>query len=123
MVLSTSKEFDDWFLLVYSELSSCDRLYVEGEVSGFWKLRLSGIYFSGSGIFISKLQFTVRSEIVFDIESYVCCIGVIRWEELLPILYVTFVILVGGSGQIKMDSGMKLGFVCVFVCRFVCVEL
>ena len=67
LVLSPNKESDDWFLLLCSELSSYDLLYVEGEMSDFWKLRLSGICFFGSGIFISKLQFTVRSEILFDI--------------------------------------------------------
>ena len=68
--LSAIKKFDDFFLLVCSELIYYDRFYVEGEVSDFWKLRLSGMYFFGSGIFISKLQlFTVRSEIVFDIGS------------------------------------------------------
>ena len=92
-------------------------------MSLFWKLRLSGIYCFGAGISFSKLQFSVRSEILFDIGSLVCCIGVFRWEELLSILYVTFFILVGGSGWIKMDSGMKLGFGCLFVCKFVCVEL
>ena len=64
-------------------------------MSVFWKLRLSGIYCFGAGIFFSKLQFSVRSEILFDIGSLVCCIGVFRWEELLSILYVMFVTCLG----------------------------
>ena len=67
LVLSANKEFDDWFLLLCSELSSFDLLYVEGEMSDFWKLHLSDIYCFGSGIIISKLQFTVRSETLFGI--------------------------------------------------------
>ena len=57
-----------------SELSSFDLLYVEGEMSDFWRLRLSWIYFFGSGIFISKFQFTVRSKkiyLILDCESVV----------------------------------------------------
>ena len=72
--LSAIKKFDDFFLLVCSELIYYDRFYVEGEVSDFWKLRLSGMYFFGSGIFISKFQFTVRSKkiyLILDCESVV----------------------------------------------------
>ena len=121
LVLSANKEFDDWFLLLCSELSSFDLLYVEGEMSDFWKPQLSDIYCFGSGIFISKLQFTVRSEILFDIGLWVYCIGVVRWEEILPILYVMFVIRLGD--RIRRDSGMKLDFVCEFVRKFVCIDL
>ena len=121
LVLSANKEFDDWCLLLCSELSSFDLLYVEGEMSDFWKPQLSDIYCFGSGIFISKLQFTVRSEILFDIGLWVYCIGVVRWEEILPILYVMFVIRLGD--RIRRDSGMKLDFVCVFVRKIVCIEL
>ena len=90
-------------------------------MSVFWKLRLSGIYCFGAGIFFSKLQFSVRSEILFDIGLLVCCIGVFRREELLSILYVMFVTCLGDL--IKRDSGMELDVVCEFVCRFVCIKL
>ena len=36
LALSANKEFDDWCVLAFSELSSCDRLYVEGEASDFF---------------------------------------------------------------------------------------
>ena len=69
----------------------------------------------------SKLQFSVRSEILFDIGLLVCCICVYRWEELLSILYVMFVTCLGD--QIKRDLGMELDVVCEFIRRFVCIEL
>ena len=58
---------------------------------------------------------------LFDIGLWVCCIGVVRWDELLPILYVMFVIRLGD--RIRRDSGMKLDFVCEFVRKFVCIDL
>ena len=58
---------------------------------------------------------------LFVIGLWVCCIGVVRWEELLPTLYVMFVIRLGD--RIRRDSGMKLDFVCEFVRKFVCIEL
>ena len=90
-------------------------------MSVFWKLWLSDIYCFGAGIFFFKFQFSVCSEILFDIGSLVCCIGVFKWEELLSILYVMFVTCLGD--QIKRDSGMELDVACEFIRRFVCIEL
>ena len=73
LVLSTNKEFDDWFLLLCSELSSFDLLYVEGEMSDFWKLRLSDIYildlvylFQGC-----NLRFAQKFYLILDCEPVV----------------------------------------------------
>ena len=90
-------------------------------MSVFWKLRLSGIYCFGAGIFFSKLQFSVCLEVLIDNGSVVCCIGVFRWEESLSTLYVMVVTCLGD--RIKRDSEMELCVVLEVVRMFLCIEL
>ena len=74
LVLSANKDSDDWFLLLYLELSFCDLLYVEGEMSDFWKLRLSGIYIFLYLIYLYRscnLRFAQKFYLILDCESVV----------------------------------------------------
>ena len=62
-LFSDNKEFDDWFLFICPELSSCDLLYIKGEMSVFGNygyliyIVLELVYFFEIAIFGSLRNF------------------------------------------------------------------